>query len=811
MRTHKEKVNSKLTFEMLTDVSKIFGDVFVQTAFDSFESFSELLHQFMNRTGYIYRIKSSCNANDHNKYRDKTRSQALRYVSVTFVCTQYGKPKDNSNTNRLKMHCKPVGCKSFLSLSSAKGLLRITKSNLEHNHKPLVGFSRSKIRRCKLSKEEIEEIAALNQHNSKYRVTRKRKQPISVTVPTSSDSHLLPPVTDDQTKPIEDHLIKKHKNNDFNDGQSDGRNNVEMVEKPQQFPSIPASNPKMEKVENIAQTVQFSVSSVQNLISQPEPVEKSQLPCEKFVLGVHKMSNQVSVWKNGKSCNSGTGNSSHAVMARSLNQNKAKKNISIHQRKSPSVSSNPVIIPDEPHCPIPATKIPKRLTAARTFEKHQEKEQYCQGNTSVGREMSGDSHVSKMAGNCQEITSQIAAEKPICVIKDVGTVSQSVHFSMPPVLTSIKQPKTFEMPQPHEKKIFILADHQKNVMSSLTLLWKSGKLCDAGIGNGTSTVMMHKVVLAAVCPKLLSVFGADMLSHKFLQINLPQEVSKEGLTAFAEYAYNGILDLDPDILQQLKIIAKQLDMSEFEYLCDSQLATALHHPQYHQMPVNASVSSNITITPIQPSSSKPLSTNTTDIIDIKDDICEVELTQHNENTNIAIERESEVSSLDVGKNRNSSTSLVVIPSVQTKSLEPVNSIYSQQNHNISHVSKRNLSTFRISRTSPSDSLAVPSKVFAVPFSDTTDNRATSNVQKSNMKSKTSESSLANDLSPVSCIVQKMCSQPSLIGRNFYKPFSQSVISRKSACSFGPFTSRRNNVSLSPQVNDISIDLTDELT
>uniref|UniRef100_A0A0L8GCE3 ZSWIM3 N-terminal domain-containing protein n=1 Tax=Octopus bimaculoides TaxID=37653 RepID=A0A0L8GCE3_OCTBM len=314
MRTHKEKVNSKLTFEMLTDVSKIFGDVFVQTAFDSFESFSELLHQFMNRTGYIYRIKSSCNANDHNKYRDKTRSQALRYVSVTFVCTQYGKPKDNSNTNRLKMHCKPVGCKSFLSLSSAKGLLRITKSNLEHNHKPLVGFSRSKIRRCKLSKEEIEEIAALNQHNSKYRVTRKRKQPISVTVPTSSDSHLLPPVTDDQTKPIEDHLIKKHKNNDFNDGQSDGRNNVEMVEKPQQFPSIPASNPKMEKVENIAQTVQFSVSSVQNLISQPEPVEKSQLPCEKFVLGVHKMSNQVSVWKNGKSCNSGTGNSSHAVM-----------------------------------------------------------------------------------------------------------------------------------------------------------------------------------------------------------------------------------------------------------------------------------------------------------------------------------------------------------------------------------------------------------------------------------------------------------------------------------------------------------------
>ena len=82
------------------------------------------------------------------------------------------------------------------------------------------------------------------------------------------------------------------------------------------------------------------------------------------------------------------------------------------------------------------------------------------------------------------------------------------------------------------------------------------------------------MILGAVCPKVLDVFY-DTPQHKLPKVTFPCSVSKEALLAFAEYMYNGVLDLDPDLLTQMKIIAKQLDMKDFEQLCNNQLKSSV--------------------------------------------------------------------------------------------------------------------------------------------------------------------------------------------------------------------------------------------
>ena len=82
------------------------------------------------------------------------------------------------------------------------------------------------------------------------------------------------------------------------------------------------------------------------------------------------------------------------------------------------------------------------------------------------------------------------------------------------------------------------------------------------------------MILGAVCPKVLDVFY-NTPQHKLPKVTFPSSVSEEALLAFAEYMYNGVLDLDPDLLTQMKIIAKQLDMKDFEQLCNNQLKSSV--------------------------------------------------------------------------------------------------------------------------------------------------------------------------------------------------------------------------------------------
>lgn len=82
------------------------------------------------------------------------------------------------------------------------------------------------------------------------------------------------------------------------------------------------------------------------------------------------------------------------------------------------------------------------------------------------------------------------------------------------------------------------------------------------------------MILGAVCPQVLDVFYSTP-QHKLPKVTFPNSVSKEALLAFAEYMYNGVLDLDPDLLAQMKVIAQRLDMKDFEQLCNNQLKSSL--------------------------------------------------------------------------------------------------------------------------------------------------------------------------------------------------------------------------------------------
>lgn len=139
---------------------------------------------------------------------------------------------------------------------------------------------------------------------------------------------------------------------------------------------------------------------------------------------------------------------------------------------------------------------------------------------------------------------------------------------------------TAQVPPTQHRKLLVVSEHQCNVMTNLVGLWKKGQLCDAGIGNGTTIVMVHKIILLAVCPKLLTMFNNGGQSNRFLQVNFPQAISHEALTAFAEYIYSGVLDLNARLLNQLRQMALQLGMKELEMLCSAHLSP---HEQASEM------------------------------------------------------------------------------------------------------------------------------------------------------------------------------------------------------------------------------------
>lgn len=94
-----------------------------------------------------------------------------------------------------------------------------------------------------------------------------------------------------------------------------------------------------------------------------------------------------------------------------------------------------------------------------------------------------------MAENSQDTS----IKNLVCVDEESENMPDHIQFPTFPVPIPTTQPQSVEIPPPQGKKIFILADHQKNVMSRLASLWKSGKLCDAGIDNGLSTVMVSLI------------------------------------------------------------------------------------------------------------------------------------------------------------------------------------------------------------------------------------------------------------------------------------------------------------------------------
>lgn len=304
-------------------------------------------------------------------------------------------------------------------------------------------------------------------------------------------------------------------------------------------------------------------------------------------------------------------------------------------------------------------------------------------------------------------------------------------------------------------KTMVVPNHQHFVMSNLSSLWKNKMLCDAGIGNGTSTIKVHKVVLSAICPKLLSVFNTDISSQKFLQVNFPEEVTEEALNAFAEYMYDGILNLNRDILKQLKIIAKRLDMKSFEQLCDIYLPNDL--PQL----TDTLVDKPNPVTTSSSASIKSMPSFTAQIINVKQEISGIELDQVKKETATTFGQESDMASLDSSEVGNNAC-IVICSSTKTEPVEPDGSKYghlssSNQVFKSTTSSSSLTSTSATSVTSSSTTTTSSSSAaeLLLPFSQTTD------VKFTRLKPTHSyESSLVPDSSSVPHIDETICSQSS---------------------------------------------------
>lgn len=119
------------------------------------------------------------------------------------------------------------------------------------------------------------------------------------------------------------------------------------------------------------------------------------------------------------------------------------------------------------------------------------------------------------------------------------------------------------------KFLSVLSEYSCMLMSNLAFFWKNGQYCDAAIEATNSKVLVHKLLLLAISPKLQ--FKVQIPSHSFMRVIFPHGVDKAGLDAFADYMYNGILSIDPGLLLQLQTIAQQLDIEELGLLCQNQL------------------------------------------------------------------------------------------------------------------------------------------------------------------------------------------------------------------------------------------------
>ncbi|CAI9720168.1 transcription factor Ken-like isoform X2 [Octopus vulgaris] len=257
------------------------------------------------------------------------------------------------------------------------------------------------------------------------------------------------------------------------------------------------------------------------------------------------------------------------------------------------------------------------------------------------------------------------------------------------------------------KQKLLVTSHEHSVMSNLASMWRSRKLCDASISNGSSTVMVHKIVLSAVSPKLFSVIST-CISSQFYEVKFP-EVSTETLMAFTEYMYTGLLDLDLNILQQLKVIAKQLDMKDLQNMCDAHLQSGAHQQLA------------LTVAAFDDTRQMPSDVSAVPTEDIKQEISQNELAQLKEGTVRTIKQEFEAASLDTNGG-NSPFGSVILPTVKIEPVGPDDDKYGQMN-------KRACTSSSVSDSSQAlnthlNSITVSTTDFSLPFSDTTNSKAT---------------------------------------------------------------------------------------
>ncbi|GAB1597304.1 uncharacterized protein LOC115230799 isoform X2 [Argonauta hians] len=127
-------------------------------------------------------------------------------------------------------------------------------------------------------------------------------------------------------------------------------------------------------------------------------------------------------------------------------------------------------------------------------------------------------------------------------------------------------PATFMKTVENPTHSYVVHKHQGHMLSNMTNLWKKGKLCDASIGNGTMKIMVHKVVLIALSPQLLTLPNANVTTGCF-QLTFSQDIGGDALWAFAKYMYEGVVSLNEEVLVDMEHIAKILALTDLSDMC----------------------------------------------------------------------------------------------------------------------------------------------------------------------------------------------------------------------------------------------------
>ncbi|XP_036357329.1 uncharacterized protein LOC115209547 isoform X1 [Octopus sinensis] len=233
-----------------------------------------------------------------------------------------------------------------------------------------------------------------------------------------------------------------------------------------------------------------------------------------------------------------------------------------HRRKNPSSSASKSInsLSDANQSFSPPAKVPKKHNFSKPFIS------------------AGQTHVIDKPAAVSSSTTDTRSQPIDCS----SSSSKNQSFSSKNIQKPQTAPKsekqlqmspTIDVSHQKEKRMLVVPNHQSSVMSNMSSLWKAGRLCDAYISNGTVSIMVHQIVFGAVCPKVLPVFY-NAFHSDLPAVTFPSTVSEEALLAFCEYMYDGVLELDKNILSQLKIIAQCLDMQGFDQLCNNQLKIA---------------------------------------------------------------------------------------------------------------------------------------------------------------------------------------------------------------------------------------------